>query len=210
MKTLKIQLVFMIFCIVLAFFNVESKDGIKNDRFFIQNIWKQIKQTGIIDRIIGTDFLQGIKSGKLDPWCFSKYIVQDLNYIKSNIDLWDRACKDGQKDEQFLRFCNIFNTSQHDYYAWMKQQLYIPSADPMNVVTDYVNDEIRTYEKNSYHYIAVVYYACLKVYNEIGNELISVSNQQSPYYNWVVENVEFEDYQILETAINYYQSLFDS
>lgn len=62
-------------------------------------------------------------------------------------------------------------------FAGLTDSISLTLAEPIDAIRDYNDDKNRTYEENTYHHIAIVNYACYKIYPSVANKIISQVSQ---------------------------------
>ncbi|KAH7296136.1 hypothetical protein KP509_26G010800 [Ceratopteris richardii] len=168
--------------------------SIRQSTNFSEYIWDNA--VDLLAEAWETTFISGVRNGNLDPYFYGDYVLQDAIYCRIVAQLWTQLANNASVEEEIREYANgsirgfqvcsvdlfdMFNVKDdrgNSYGVLVKQ--------PVQDYTSFIN---ATMTENA-HNTLIATYACLKLWNNLTNELWKIveANTSNPYRIWVEDN----------------------
>eukprot|EP00057_Strongylocentrotus_purpuratus_P005039 XP_003730066.1 PREDICTED: uncharacterized protein LOC764526 isoform X1 [Strongylocentrotus purpuratus] len=167
---------------------VDTPDGVKAVPL-ADWLWdkSQVQAQAALD----TDFIQGIKSGLLDPTNYGGYTVQDAVYCDNATDYFGiaemKAC-----DKELKEFIAARIKSYAEYTEIMFKEWYIkhPKGIAMgDAAASYSKFELGVATKEEPFYLLIAMLPCEKLWGWLAQEIKSGINDTNVYSFWIQDNL---------------------
>ncbi|XP_030844031.1 uncharacterized protein LOC100892956 [Strongylocentrotus purpuratus] len=140
---------------------------------------------------LNTDFIQGIKSGLLDPTNYGGYTVQDAVYCDNATGCYEKA-ESKATDEDLKKFIAARIESYAEYTEIMFKEWYIkhPKGISMgDAAASYSEFELDVATTEEPFYLLIAMLPCEKLWGWLAQEIKSGINDTNVYSFWIQDNL---------------------
>ncbi|KAH7296009.1 hypothetical protein KP509_26G003800 [Ceratopteris richardii] len=167
---------------------------LKQQTNFSQYIWDNA--IDLLPQARNTTFISGVLHGDLNPNFYGDYVLQDSIYCRIVAQLWTELANYEAADEEVRAYANDSISGFQDCSVQLFDRWSIKDdgedsygvlvEDPVKEYTTYINETMIAYPPNA----LIATYACLKLWNNLTNELWEIVKDETsnPYRVWVNEN----------------------
>jgi thiaminase (transcriptional activator TenA) len=174
-------------------------------------------QAGLPQKALDTKFMQGIKSGTLDPNVYGQYVVQDCAYCYYGADDWANAAARALKSDQdeshgAVLFALDRFSSYKNYNEVFLPQWHIKDATALGLTataSKYIAFEKEVAEKRDIIFMVLAMLPCDKLWGWLANQLQQQSYKAGLYKSWIDENAGPHPGEHLESFIDKHENAFD-
>jgi thiaminase len=187
-----------------------------------QILWDRCVAFDLPNLALKCQFIQGIKSGKLDPVKYAGYFIQDAVYCVKAVDGYQNALRRTLFMLKFLSnqippktddFIGERLKKYQDYAGPILEEWHIADCNAVKLgkaADDYIKFEadIMITTANPL-YLLVASLPCLRLWYWLATTLKPEMSEDNLYYSWVTENSSHRSLDLVESFINNNASYID-
>ncbi|CAC5425173.1 unnamed protein product [Mytilus coruscus] len=179
-------------------------DKPNTDFDFCELMWTETKETRI--KAFESNFVQGVRRGRLHPTSFGAYMVQDSVYCQRVADSLEVAAE-GEKCGPLKRFLEERKSSYERYYEDLFKLWHIRDGKAIGLGPEcqfYVDTVAGVADKDDAHYMLVALIPCGRLWPWLGQKLNEAEHCFGAYTDWVNSNLNpnSKGYKTLQDMVN--------
>jgi len=161
-------------------------------------------------RVLDTNFIQGLKTGKLDPIKFGVFSFEDVVYCLKTVEALRSASLRAIGDvKEYL----IHSIEEYQTYSKSLTELWrVSSPDAVTLgssLSKYIAYHLKVAHKMEPIYTVVSLVPCERLWPWIGEQIKDSSATFGVYRDWIGDNFTGDGYKDVEKFLNEHEAIID-